>query len=186
MPRSDMPWLSVLLTTDRSVCYPEAIKDMQDPEDIDRLIDAKGYAHVGIADSALAFFPDVIDRLLCPTVVVMREPVESAEELIRMGTSQDLACVFADRCFHACERLRNKVNVMVVQAKQLRDRRVAQSVFWHCLTSGIAFDEVRFALLSQLLIEQKPLAILASAQNNFSGMQAIFKDRFEHMGQILQ
>lgn len=181
-----MPWLSVLMTTDRSVCYPEAIKDMQDPEDVDRLIDAKGYAHVGIADAAMAFFPDVIDRLLCPTVVVMREPIESAEELIRMGTNQQLACTFADRAFHACERLKGKVNVMVVHAKQLRERRVAQAIFWHCLPTGIAFDEVRFAMLSQLDIEQKPLAIAASARNNLSGMQAMFKDRFEHMDSILQ
>jgi hypothetical protein len=185
MPRSSMPWVSVLLTTDRSVCYPEPIKDMQESEDIDRLMEAKGYSHVGIADTALAFFPDVVDRLLCPVVLIMREPIECVTDLVKMGTDRDAALTYVERMESACKRIQNKMNVLTVQAKQIRDRRVAQKVFWHCLP-GIAFDEVRFMLLSQLLIEQNPLAVVASVKNNLSGMQQIFKDRYEHLSETMQ
>jgi hypothetical protein len=185
MPRSQMPWLSVLLTTDRSVCYPEPIKDMQEPEDVDRLMDAKGYTHVGVADSAMAFFPDVIDRLMCPVVVIMREQIECVTDLMNMGTDRDAALGYVARMETACKRLQNKMNVITAQAKQIRDRRVAQTIFWHCLP-GVAFDEVRFMLLSQLIIEQNPLAVMASVKNNLSGMQRLFKDRYEHLSETMQ
>jgi hypothetical protein len=185
MPRSSMPWLAVLLTTDRSVCYPEPLKDMQESTDIDRLMEAKGYSHVGVADTALAFFPEVIDRILCPVVLVMREPGECTADLIRMGTHPSEAVEFVARTDNACSRIKTKVNVLVVQASQLRDRRVVQKIFWHCLP-GIAFDEVRFMLLSQLVIEHNPLAVIASVKNNLSGMQQLFKDRYEHLSGMLQ
>jgi hypothetical protein len=185
MPRSQMPWLAVLLTTDKSVCYPEPIKDMQEPEDIDRLMDAKGYTHVGVADTAMAFFPDVIDRLMCPVVLIMREPVDCVTDLVNLGSDRNATLSYVDRMERACKRIQNKPNVLTVQAKQIRDRRIAQKVFWHCLP-GIAFDEVRFMLLSQLLIEQNPLAVIASVKSNLSGLQQIFKDRYEHLTETMQ
>src|SRR5258706_6055144 len=167
MPKTGMPWLSVLLTTDKTVCYAEPLKDLQEPEDIDRLMDAKGYSHVGIADTAMVFFPDVMERLLCPVVLITRPPGECAADLIAMGTSPEIAVAYVDRMHHACQRIQNKMNVMVVAAQQVRNRRIAQKLFWHCLP-GIAFDEVRYMMLVQLVIEQNPLGVVASAKNNLS------------------
>ena len=185
MPRTHMAWLSVLLTTDKTVCYPEPLKDMQEPEDIDRLMGARGYTHVGVADTGLAFFPDVMTRLLCPVVLIDRDRNEVLHELLRMSANPETAKTYVDRMEKACERVARKANVLVINYKQLRDRRIAQKIFWHCLP-GVAFDEVRYSLLSQLVIEQNPLGILSSVKNNLSGMQQMFSDRYEHLNEVLQ
>lgn len=185
MPRTQMAWLSVLLTTDQSVCYPEPLKDMQDPEDIERLIDAKGYTYVGIADTGMVLFPDIIDRLHLPVVLVTRDARQVAEELVQMGTDQEAAVTYCERMRRACDRLKTHPFVLGVHADQVRERRMAEKIFWHCLP-GIAFDEVRYKLLYQLLITQNPLAVIAAAMNNLGGMARVFRDRFEHLSETMQ
>lgn len=184
MPLTGMPWLSVFLTTDRSVCYPEPLKDMNEPEDIERLMDAKGYDFVGIADSAMTLFPDVLRKMLCPVILLTRSPKDCVKELVVRGGDPEIAKNYVTKMEHAVERAKVLPGVLTVQAIQMRERRVAQQVFWHCLP-GLAFDQVKFDLLLQLEITANPYAVL-SASKNISGMQRMFRDRFEHLGAPLQ
>ncbi len=184
MPFSGMPWLSVLLTTDKSVCYPEPLRDMNEPEDVGRIMDAKGYEYVGVADSALAFFPEIIEQLLVPTVIVMQEPNHSLARVVAAGSEPIPAERFINNSIAALTRLQRLPLTLTVMASQVRRREVAQQIFWHCLPN-LAFDQVRYDLLAQLVIEQSVQSVLRSTQVQ-SGMQIAFRSRYEGIGATLQ
>jgi hypothetical protein len=158
---------------------------MNDSSDIERLFESKGHERVGIADPALLLFPDVIKKLSCPVVLLTRDARSCIADLIAMGSEEHVAVSYVEKMERAVERMKALPGVMTVDAAQVKTRRIAQQMFWHCLP-GFAFDEVRFGLLALLLIEANPLLSIAAARNNVSGMQRLFKDRYEHLGTTLQ
>lgn len=185
MPLSHLAWMAVFLTTDRSACYPQPLKDMQEPRDIERLMDTKGYEYVGIADTALVFFPDVLEELHCPILLLDRPDEESFDGLLRMNVYPDVAREFVVRCRAAVKRLKNMAGVLTIDNAVSRDRVNAQNIFWHCLP-GLGFDVVRYDLLRQVEIIGNPFGAVSAAQKNLSGMQKLFKDRYEHLSMPLQ
>lgn len=184
MPFCGMPWVSVLLTTDKSVCYPEPLRDLHEPDDIGRLMDVKGYDFVGVADASLAFFPEILESLLVPKVVIMTDPAYSTAQLIKSGADQAAAARFIQITMAALEAVKAMPFTLTVMAHQIRRRQIAQQIFWHCLPD-LSFDQVRYDLLSNLVIEQSLDSVIRSTKV-LSGMQQMFRERYEGVGATLQ
>lgn len=153
MPGTPLEWLAVLCTTDQVLCRHSVTPILASIEDLKDLYEAGAYKYVGIADTALGFFSERILREYKPrTVVIYRDPAEVDQEIAAKGAR---ATNYNDLLAAALERVRKSPGVMWVPATALRQKRVVQKIFWHCL-EGIAFDEARFDALWSLMIQVDP------------------------------
>lgn len=184
LPRSGMAWASVFLTTDTSICHPEPLKDFSSPTDIERLVSQRGHEQVGIADVQLAFFPDVLQKIGAPVVVLERPLNEAIDAIVQLNVPPETAVPYCNRVNKALDKVRALPFTRCVDAEQLKVMDVGRSVFWHCLR-GKSFDEERFRMLRYMMIEANPVLTMEAYARNAAGLQALFADRVDHLGGVM-
>jgi hypothetical protein len=159
LPQSAEAWLSVLCTTEQSLCYHDQLPFLSSLEDLRGLYDSTYYKNVGIADSGLGFFlPWIMDNIKPRTVIIDRDPQEVTDALVDMGLMR------TNHAFVLYERLKEFFEhplVMRVPYEALGTKRVMQKIFWH-LMPGATFDESRYDQLSKMYIQAMPQIVVAN------------------------
>lgn len=172
IPRANGAWFSVFLSTDKTHCYYEPLRDLWKITDLDSRLESDFYTHVGCMDSALAFFlDDLVDVYKARVLVLERDVLEVESMLAAAGMPKNNYCRLVKE---RLDRYRGHPDFMYMPFHLTRDGRAMQKAFWHCLP-GVPFDEERWRLLSQVDIEPTKRHVLGR----------IDRDR-RHLGRLLQ
>lgn len=164
LPRSRTTWLSVFTTTGRSMCYHDPLITMSDISELEDLYESEFYKFVGISDTGVGFFLDLVLPTLAPrALIVERDPDEVYRELIGLGvnTAREQIKMLHDRLL----ALKSHPLVMWVPYEALNIKRVMQRAFWH-LMPGEPFDEVRYEQLTKINMQVNLSQALAEAQKH--------------------
>lgn len=178
LPRSRTAWLSVLCTTDRTVCYHEPTALMQSLDSLDQIYDSRYYSHVGVSDSGLGFFAEEILKRWAPrTLIVERNVREVEQSLAQLGLPVTNYC---DLLLEHLRHVKAHPLVMWVPFEALSEERTVERIFWHLLP-GVAFDEARFDLLERMVIEPNPQMVVNAFVANadaIMGMMSHLRGQF--------
>lgn len=148
--RSRSSWLSVLLTTDRSIClhdyaaYSRALPELP------------GYDYVGMADTgaALEFKHWRRSYPSAPLVVVRRDPRQAAASLARVvRVPYRKLLARAQETASALDEIEGDRHALSLDFSEVDSR--AEEIFQHCLP-GLYFDRERLRLLSTMNIQPHP------------------------------
>lgn len=176
LPRSRTAWLSVLMTTDDTICFHEPSRDIANLDDLGKKFESEQHRYVGVSDSGLGFLAsDILERFKPRTLIVERPIQEVEASLDAMGFPAS----------NYCEALKAELDlvkdgplVMRVPFQLLGDKRVAMRIFWH-LMPGIPFDEERFEALSWMNIQTDNKMTLQYAMRNPSKINELMNNAFK-------
>lgn len=178
LPRSRTAWLSVLLTTDRSLCLHEPCALLRQVGDLSVIYGRDDYEFVGVADSALGFFaPEVIEAFSPRTVIVERDINEVERSLTQLGMPGTNYC---ELLLEALAEVRSHPLVLAVPFDALNDAGVVEEVYQH-LMPGARLDRDRYELLAGMLVETNPLKTMAKAVENRENLTALMSGVWERL-----
>lgn len=173
LPRSRTAWLSVLLTTDRSICFHEPSPRLNDISELEGVFASQFYDYAGASDSGLGFFIERILEEFAPRTVVIERPLAEVEESLAQ---------FGLPASNYCELLKEKLEaafahplVMRVPFAALDDWRWVQQLYWH-LMPGLNFDETRFHELAKMRIETDPYKTSVIAFEHKETIASLMRD----------
>ncbi len=142
LPRSRTAWFAEFLPD----CVHEPIVDFDEIADIRKTYEV----YKGISDSGLGFWLDWILREVKPrTLIIERDIGEVEASLMAMGTNLPNTN-FCELLKVELEKFRHHPLVMWVPFEYL-DRNMAK--IWFHLLPGIPFDEERFDIMRQKVVE---------------------------------
>jgi hypothetical protein len=137
LPRSATTWLSVWLTTDRSLCLHDPFAAAL-PEDWPR--DARRF---GISCTGAYLFPKWLARQECPVAVITRDPGACDASLHRIGLGG---------CIEPLHDALATVDGRRWRFTDLWNEEKARAL-WAFLLPGIAFDATRYRQLRDIQIQ---------------------------------
>lgn len=149
LPRCREAWLSVLTTTDRTLCRFHPLLGISDKEELPHLFESTFYSHVGLADSSLSLFLGYLLKTVKPKVVIVDRDIEDvlvSQERIGAPRSN-----VPELMRQELLKYREHPDVLWVPYETLDRKRTIQRIFFHLLP-GIPFDEERYESLAKMKI----------------------------------
>lgn len=149
LPRSRTAWMAAFMECDHEPRF-----NLESREDIAEYFSK----NQGCSDHGLGFWAKyIVEDLKVRTVIIDRpiDEVEASLETLGLDFPKNNYC---DVLLDKLSEVREHPLVMCVPFKALNEIRVMQKVFWH-LRPGVAFDEERFNLMKNIIIEVTQLEI---------------------------
>lgn len=141
MPRSRTAWLSVFLTTDKTICHHDPMAFVKDVQCLN-MIGGAGRI-TGVADTGLALFHQWVNRQEVVRVVIKRPVEEVCRSLSKIGLPTDGVPLLA----HCLDQINADLTINFHEIDNFL------STLWDICTRGLPFDAPRAALLKTLNIQ---------------------------------
>jgi hypothetical protein len=149
LPRCREAWLSVLTTTDKTVCKFHPLLDIADKTELPSMFESAFYSHIGLADSSLAFFTGwLLEHVKPRTVIVDRDLEDVQRSIIEIGGARSNV---PELMREELLKYREHPLVLWVPYESLAMKRTIQRIFFHLLP-GVPFDETRYESLVKMRI----------------------------------
>ena len=160
-PFSKLAWLSLFLTTDRSLCHCEPRLFIDSAAELKDKLSGSFYTHLGAAGASLSFFLKHIQEDMQPRILIVeRDPQDIDKVVLAMNMPLTNYPYMIDQALSA---LPSGENVLRVPFEALGAKRTLQRLFLHCLP-GIPFDEMRCELFRSLWIDHDAADLTQNAQ----------------------
>lgn len=158
LPRTRTAWLANWLTCGDSTCHHEALRFCASGAEIKKYFEATGAPYVGDSDSGLPFMIDeVMGEFPEARLVVIERPVEPVLLSLAKTFSAAKASFqeVVTKTNLALERMKKKYRPLVIPYDALNDQKTCERIWAHCLPE-IPFNELRWKMLDQLVVEIQP------------------------------
>ncbi|MHB8727567.1 MAG: hypothetical protein ACYC9K_00855 [Sulfuricaulis sp.] len=145
LPRSRSAWLSAFLTTDKTLCYHDALALCRTPNDMHKLGDGR---LTGNADTGLALFYPWVNAQRAKRIVIKRPMEEVWASVEQLGLPTD-GLPLLERCL---SRVHADLTINFNEIDNFL------STLWRVCSGGFPFDEKRAELFKSLNIQTTRLA----------------------------